>query len=84
MESSGYPDIRSLILKTIGLVDILKDAFREDSNINIAFVFGSIARHEETAGSDGHRQTGSKETHWDAYYKRLAGISFMKGSAISH
>ena len=79
-----YPDIRSLILKTIGLVDILKDALREDSNINIAFVFGSIACHEETAGSDGHRQTGSKETHWDAYYTRSAGIFFMKGSAISH
>lgn len=47
-----YPDIRSLVLKTIGLVDILKDALGEDSNINIAFVFGSIARHEETAGSD--------------------------------
>jgi predicted nucleotidyltransferase len=47
-----YPDIRSLILKTIGLGDILKDALRQDSDISIAFVFGSIARHEETAGSD--------------------------------
>ncbi len=47
-----YPDICSLVVKTIGLVDILKDALREDSNINIAFVFGSIARHEEAAGSD--------------------------------
>ena len=51
-EQPLYPDIRSLVLKTIGLVDILKDASGEDSNINIAFVFGSIARHEETAGSD--------------------------------
>jgi DNA-binding transcriptional ArsR family regulator len=47
-----YPDIRSLVLKTIGLLDILKDALREDSDINIAFVFGSIASHEERAGSD--------------------------------
>ena len=47
-----YPDIRSLVLKTIGLVDILKNALREDSDISIAFVFGSIALHEETAGSD--------------------------------
>jgi predicted nucleotidyltransferase len=51
-ENSLYPDIRSLVLKTIGLMNILKDALREDSNINIAFVFGSIARHEETVGSD--------------------------------
>ena len=47
-----YPDIRSLVLKTIGLVDILKDALRQDSDISIAFVFGSIARHEQMAGSD--------------------------------
>ena len=47
-----YPDIRSLVLKTIGLVDILKNALRQDSDISIAFVFGSIALHEETAGSD--------------------------------
>ena len=47
-----YPDIRSLVLKTIGLVDILENALRQDSDISIAFVFGSIALHEETAGSD--------------------------------
>ena len=46
------PDIRSLVLKTIGLVDILKNALRQDSDISIAFVFGSIALHDETAGSD--------------------------------
>ena len=47
-----YPDIRSLVLKTIGLGDILKNALRQDSDISIAFVFGSIARHDEMAGSD--------------------------------
>lgn len=47
-----YPDIRSLVLKTVGLVDILKNALEQDSDISIAFVFGSIALHEETAGSD--------------------------------
>ena len=47
-----YPDIRNLVLKTIGLVDVIKIALRQDAGINIAFVFGSIARHEETTGSD--------------------------------
>ena len=47
-----YPDIRRLVLKTNGLVDILGDALRQDVSIRIAFVFGSIARQEETAGSD--------------------------------
>ncbi len=47
-----YPDIRSFVLKTIGLVDVIKAALRQDDVITIAFVFGSIARHEETPGSD--------------------------------
>jgi len=47
-----YSDIRSLVLKTIGLVDIIRHTLKQDPTIRIAFVFGSIARHEESAGSD--------------------------------
>lgn len=47
-----YPDIRDLVLKTIGLVDILRSALLGHSGLILAFVFGSIARHEEKAVSD--------------------------------
>ncbi len=47
-----YPDIHGLVLKTSGLVDILKQAFLENAGIKTAFVFGSIARHEELSASD--------------------------------
>ena len=47
-----YPDIRDLVLKTIGLVDILRSALLGHSGIIFAFVFGSIARQEEKAASD--------------------------------
>jgi uncharacterized protein len=50
-ENSLYADIRNVVLKTIGLVDALKDAL-EDDRIRIAFVFGSIAKGEEKVGSD--------------------------------
>jgi DNA-binding transcriptional ArsR family regulator len=46
-----YPDIRNLVIKTIGLVDIIRDALK-DKRIQIAFVFGSISDGKETAGSD--------------------------------
>jgi predicted nucleotidyltransferase len=46
------PDIRRLVLKTIGLVDVLKDALWKSPKIRCAFVFGSVARGEEKAGSD--------------------------------
>src|SRR5512139_1231180 len=50
-ESPLYSEIRSLVLKTSGLADALKSAL-EDKRIRVAFVFGSIARGEEKAGSD--------------------------------
>jgi predicted nucleotidyltransferase/DNA-binding HxlR family transcriptional regulator len=46
-----YPEIRNLVLKTSGLADVLKPALR-DKRIRTAFVFGSLARGEEKAGSD--------------------------------
>jgi len=46
-----YQDIRSIVRKTNGLTDVLRDALN-DNNIKFAFVFGSVARGEETADSD--------------------------------
>lgn len=46
-----YPEIHRLVLKTSGLVDVLGTALT-DPKIEWAFVFGSIARGEGTAGSD--------------------------------
>lgn len=47
-----YPDLHGLVLKTVGLVDILRRALGKSPDIQLAFVFGSIARQEETAASD--------------------------------
>jgi uncharacterized protein len=46
-----YKDIQNLVLKTSGLVDVLRKAL-SDKSIQIALVFGSIASGEETARSD--------------------------------
>ena len=46
-----YPDIRSLVLKTSGLADVVKHALRV-KGINAAFVFGSVARGAEGPNSD--------------------------------
>ena len=50
-ESPLYPEIRNLVLKTSGLSDVLKSALT-DKRIGVAFVFWSIGRWEEKAGSD--------------------------------
>jgi len=47
------PDLTSLLVKTVGLLDILRDALRPfTGRIQFAFVFGSIARSEERSSSD--------------------------------
>ncbi len=46
-----YPDIRNLVLKTSGLVDVLRGALT-DPGVQFAFVFGSIADGTEKATSD--------------------------------
>jgi len=46
-----YPEIHSLVLKTAGLVDVLREALGREE-ILVAFVFGSLARAEERAESD--------------------------------
>lgn len=46
-----YSDIHNLVLKSIGLTDVLRDALK-DKGIKIAFVFGSISEGKETSESD--------------------------------
>jgi DNA-binding transcriptional ArsR family regulator len=46
-----YPDIRNLVLKTAGMVDLLRSVLK-DKRIQMAFIFGSISEGKETADSD--------------------------------
>jgi predicted nucleotidyltransferase len=48
-----YQELSSILRKTIGLADVLRAALASAStHINVAFIFGSIARSTETAASD--------------------------------
>jgi DNA-binding transcriptional ArsR family regulator len=46
-----YPDIRNLVLKTSGMLDLLRAALVHPA-IRVAFVFGSMASGNENAHSD--------------------------------
>lgn len=76
-----YPDIRNLVLKSIGLVDILKGALK-DQRIQIAFIFGSLSEGKETSESDvdlfviGH--LGMREVS-----RLLSGVSERIGREIN-
>jgi predicted nucleotidyltransferase len=48
-----FQELRSIISKTAGTHDILREAlFPLRERIRVAFVYGSVARHEEGANSD--------------------------------
>ena len=51
--SPVFQEIRSLVTKTVGVIGALRSALAPlASRIQVAFVFGSVARREETAASD--------------------------------
>ena len=52
-EHPDFPELRALLAKTAGVFQMLKAALAPFSNrINLAFVYGSVARGEEKATSD--------------------------------
>lgn len=52
-ECPFFGELRSLVLKTVGLRDVLQRLLRPFSaEISVAFIYGSIARGEDTSASD--------------------------------
>jgi DNA-binding transcriptional ArsR family regulator len=52
-ECPVFPELRSLLIKTSGVVDVLRDGLASfGSKINVAAVYGSMASGTETSGSD--------------------------------
>lgn len=48
-----FADLRNLILKTFGLADVLREALQPIAKqIHIAFIYGSVAKQEDTVNSD--------------------------------
>ncbi len=77
-----FPEIQGLVLKSAGLVDVLRAALVRSPKIEIAFVFGSVARREEKAESDIDLmvigQVGQRELA-----RSLAGVAGQLGREIN-
>lgn len=47
------PELQGLLAKTVGIADVLKETLSSfESKVEIAFVYGSVAREEERSASD--------------------------------
>ncbi len=52
-QSPLFPELRGLMAKTAGLVDVVREALRPlVKRIDLAFIYGSVARAEEGPASD--------------------------------
>ena len=47
-----YPELKAMVIKTVGLGESLRAALAQLTGIRFAFVYGSVAQGEETAESD--------------------------------
>jgi predicted nucleotidyltransferase len=48
-----FPELRSIVLKTFGLADVIRSALNPlAKQIHLAFIYGSIAKQEDTTKSD--------------------------------
>lgn len=52
-EAPIFEELRGIVVKTFGLADVLREALQPlRKKIDVAFIFGSIAKASDTAGSD--------------------------------
>jgi predicted nucleotidyltransferase len=52
-DCSIYPELATIFRKTMGLTSLLQEALSDlDDDVQVAFVFGSMASGRQTAGSD--------------------------------
>lgn len=79
-----YAELRSLVLKTMGLADVLRMALAPlTPRIEQAFVFGSIAKQQDTASSDVDLLIVSKDLGYGDVLAALEPASQTLGRTIN-
>lgn len=76
-----YKDLRNIVSKTSGLVEVLRESLRGE-DIQLAFVFGSIAAGDERPGSDVDLMIVGSVTLRELT-KRLSGVAAQLGRELN-
>lgn len=83
-DSPIFQELRQLVLKTSGLVDPIRDALASfESSITCAFVYGSIARGNETAKSDIDLMIIGTSLHYSEVFAALQTAEKTLGRPIN-
>lgn len=79
-----FRELRSVVQKTVGLFDPLRDALRPiASKITAAFVYGSVASHRDTARSDIDLLIISDELTYGDVFQALESTSRTLGRRVN-
>jgi predicted nucleotidyltransferase len=79
-----FEELRSLVLKTSGLVDVLRAALAPlASQIDLAFVYGSVAKGKDTAKSDIDLMVVSEKVAYADIFATLEPATTRLGRTIN-
>ncbi len=79
-----FEELRALVLKTVGLADVLRAALAPVArSIRVAFVYGSIARGDDTAASDIDLMVISDRVTYPDLFAALEGASAQLGRKVA-
>ena len=82
--SPVFEEIKGLILKTVGLVDAVRHGLMPvRERINVAFVFGSVAKGQDTSSSDIDLLIISDSLHYADIFGALEPISLRLGRKVN-
>lgn len=83
-ESAVYAELRGLVLKTSGLVDVLRAVLQPlKSGIEHAFVYGSVAKQQDTAGSDIDLMVISDKLTYAELFRALEQATAQLGRTVN-
>lgn len=78
-----FSELRGIVLKTFGLADVLQEALSPiTSQLHIAFIYGSIAKQEDTAHSDINLMLVSDNLTYADLFKLLEEAQVKLGRPI--
>lgn len=79
-----FGELRGLIMKTVGLVDVLHTAlFPLSGKVSTAFVYGSVAKGSDTADSDIDLLVVSDDLSHAQIYEALEGATLQLGRTVN-
>lgn len=79
-----YSELRSIIIKTFGITEVIKEALKLlTKKIELAFIYGSIAKGEDTAKSDVDILIVSDEVGYSDFYKQVSKIEYKLDRKIN-